>query len=266
MWIVQTDATGSPYEPLCGFAGFAAETSEARLPYRLYIPPDTPAQAGWPLLLYMHGMGSIGEDNAKPLELGGRFASAEFQRKHPCVVLAPQCPAHDRWVKGVDESLGADGGPYRHSPEPTVSMQLLTRLLETLLKELPIDRSRCYVGGPSMGGFATWDLLCRFPERFAGAFPICGGADLQYAARLSGLPLWIFHGAADPVVRVAFSREMVGALRASGGAPRYTEYPDTEHNAWDFALEDEQLFDWLFAQHRAEAVTDGPQKGSTCSG
>jgi len=127
------------------------------------------------------------------------------------------------------------------------------------LKTYPVDFDRIYVYGQSMGAFATWDILCRRPETFAGAVAVCGGGDECCAAAIAAIPVWVFHGALDDAVKVERSRNMVAALRRAGGQPHYTEYPDVAHNAWDYAYTPE-LFHWLFQQHRVkiESVGGGP--------
>jgi predicted peptidase len=109
-----------------------------------------------------------------------------------------------------------------------------------------------YVMGLSMGGFGTWDLVTRYPKRFAAAVPICGGGDPGRVESLGDLPLWVFHGADDEVVAPIYSRRMVEAIRAAGGDPRYTEYPGVGHNSWDPAFAEPELFPWLFAQRQVE--------------
>ena len=47
--------------------------------------------------------------------------------------------------------------------------------MDSLQKEFHIDAKRLYITGLSMGGFGTWDILARHPDRFAAAIPICGG-------------------------------------------------------------------------------------------
>ena len=59
---------------------------------------------------------------------------------------------------------------------------------------------KIYLTGISMGGFGTWELLQRFPEKFKAAMPICGGADTGLACNLKGIPIWAFHGKNDKVV------------------------------------------------------------------
>jgi alpha-beta hydrolase superfamily lysophospholipase len=60
---------------------------------------------------------------------------------------------------------------------------------------------------------------------FAAAAPICGGGDPAQAKRFAKLPVWAFHGGKDGVVKPQRSREMIEAITAAGGTPKYTEYP-----------------------------------------
>ena len=136
---------------------------------------------------------------------------------------------------------------------PTRPMQLFIQLLDKVLKEYPIDPARIYVTGVSMGGFGTWDLLARFPTRFAAAVPICGGGDESTAAKIKHVPIWAFHGALDHTVPPEKSRSMIQALQRAGGLPGYTEYPDIEHNSWVWAYRDPHLMVWLFKQKLAPA-------------
>jgi predicted peptidase len=116
------------------------------------------------------------------------------------------------------------------------------------MKEYPVDPSRIYITGVSMGGFGTWDLLARLPGKFAAAIPICGGGDEQTALKIKHIPLWVFHGAKDDIVSPKQSRTMIKALQDAGGAPGYTEYPDIEHSSWVQAYREPHLLPWLFKQ------------------
>jgi hypothetical protein len=70
--------------------------------------------------------------------------------------------------------------------------------------------------------------------------------------------MWLFHGAKDAIVPVAYSRALVDAVRDVGGTALYTEYPDGGHDigyqmiadayAEVIAGSDEGLFYWLFNQ------------------
>jgi predicted peptidase len=46
-----------------------------------------------------------------------------------------------------------------------------------------IDTNRLYVTGLSIGGWATWDLVTRFPEKFAAAGPLQTGLASRQVGR-----------------------------------------------------------------------------------
>jgi predicted peptidase len=222
------------------------EASGKTLPYRLLAPAKLEPGRQYPLVLFLHGAGERGTDNERQLVHGvAAFASAEARRQYPCYLVAPQCPAGARWVE-VD--WGAEA--HRQPAAPSEPLRLTLALLEALAKELPLDRRRVYVTGLSMGGFGTWDILSRRPELFAAAVPICGGGDEATVERIAKIPVWVFHGATDGVVRPSRSRNMVAALRKAGGEPKYTEYPKEGHASWGPAYRDPELLRWLFAQRR----------------
>lgn len=220
------------------------------LPYRLYTPPGIVAGKTYPLLIFMHGAGERGVDNRRQFL---RFAPFKFWLKYPCYVLAPECPKQeDEGANGggvwVDTPFGA---PQHEMKEiPTWPMKLAIRVIDSLLRETNVDKKRVYVTGLSMGGFATWELLQRKPSAFAAAMPVCGGGDLAYASYIAKVPLWVFHGDADSTVPVIRSRDMVGAIKAVGGEPKYTEYPKIGHDAWTPTYPKEGVWDWLFDQRK----------------
>jgi predicted peptidase len=123
-------------------------------------------------------------------------------------------------------------------------------LLDSLSREFPIDRDRVYLTGQSLGGYGTWDLVTKRPALFAAAVPLCGAGAVSRAGAARGVPIWAFHGAKDPVVPVAGSRDMVAALRAVSGTVKYTEYPDIRDDVWTVAYVEHDLPDRLFEQKR----------------
>lgn len=72
----------------------------------------------------------------------------------------------------VDWSLRSHEMPK----DPSEPEALLLKLLHSLEQSHPIDKSRIYVTGLSMGGYGVWDLISRYPNRFAAAVPVCGEA------------------------------------------------------------------------------------------
>lgn len=218
--------------------------TEMTLPYRLFVPAGYAPGKAMPVVLALHGAGERGIDNTSQLtknRLATSWAEDSVQARHPSLVIAPQCPSTDSWVdyyKPVDKV----------SIRPILAKVM--ELLDSLAQEFNLDPDRIYVVGLSMGGFATWDLLARYPGRFAAAVPICGAGDTTKVALMRNTPLWIFHGDKDNVVPVAGSRTMVEALKRVGASPRYTEYPGVMHDSWTPALKDPGLVPWVYAQTR----------------
>ena len=57
------------------------------------------------------------------------------------------------------------------------------------------------------------------------------------------------------------SEKMEAALKAAGGAPKLTLYPDAGHDSWTEAYNTGELYDWLLAQKlakKAEAEKPSP--------
>jgi predicted peptidase len=196
--------------------------------------------------VFLHGMGERGADNVSQLVNGVSefFASDAAMDRFPAVVIAPQCP------DGEDSNEASWSNWKTGTPAITKPTRLVLEIAEAVRKELTIDSDRMYIGGLSMGGFGTWNVIQEYPDLFAAAFPICGGGDPKKAERIAKLPLWVFHGAKDETVPPQLSRDMVQAIQAAGGHPGYSEYPDVGHDSWTNAFEEPRLLPWLFVQRR----------------
>jgi predicted peptidase len=202
------------------------------LKLRFYAGPALDGAKTYPLVIFLHGRGSGGKDNEKQLGSSAKsFSDKDNYSKRPCIILVPQCP---------DDKIGWLG----------TTQDDLIKLIKLAAKTLPVDSTRIYLTGLSMGGFGTWFALAREPELFAAAVPVCGGGDPGKAQAISNIPIWAFHGAADDVVAPSFSQKMVAALKKVNGKVKYTELPGVKHNAWDTVYADQTVHEWLFNQHR----------------
>ena len=228
------------------FAHDEFQSGDATLRYRLFTP--VPAEDGTqpPLVIFLHGAGERGDDNAAQL----KHCVVEFykrQQKHPCVVFAPQCPAESMWVK-IDWSAPRGEAVFPEAPERPLALTI--ELVDRLIASGQVDPDRIYLTGLSMGGFGSWYAAALPGGRYAALAPVCGGGDPGWAKQYLGLPLWAFHGSDDRVVPVNRSREMIEAIRAVGGKPKYTEYPAVGHDSWTPTYADDAFHDWLFAQRQ----------------
>jgi pimeloyl-ACP methyl ester carboxylesterase len=72
--------------------------------------------------------------------------------------------------------------------------------------------------------------------------------EVMKACGEAGIPVWVFHGGNDGVVKTKRSRNIVEALKKAGSDPKYTEYPGVGHDSWVKAAAEPGLLPWLFAQ------------------
>jgi predicted peptidase len=204
-----------------------------------------------PVILFMHGSGERGSDGLKQTQVGMPAQIRLHRDWFEAIVVMPQCPDDSVFRGAVAEAAFA--------------------AFEKSVKEFHGDRERLYVTGLSMGAYGVWQQIVDHPGVFAAAVAVSGGltpsADMDnlyvsvkrddphayVAQRTKDLPVWIFHGGQDDVVPTVQSRTLVAAMKAAGSSPRYTEYPDLGHGAWDRAYGDEDLWTWLFAQRLTKA-------------
>ncbi|MBI4559149.1 MAG: prolyl oligopeptidase family serine peptidase [Candidatus Hydrogenedentes bacterium] len=197
--------------------------------YAVYVPRNYDRAQGWPLIVFLHGIGERGNDGLLPTDVGIGHAIRKHPERFPCVVVFPQCPGLGFWDRAVSH---------------------IEKALEQTRAEYNIDPNRIYLTGISLGGYATWMLGAKRTDVYAALMPICGGGKEEDATALAALPIWAFHGAEDDVVKPAESRKMVEAVKKAGGQIKYTEIPKAKHNSWDDAYGDAKTIQWLLKQKK----------------
>lgn len=238
---------------------FSARFSkQSDLGYLLHLPPGYAAKAAkqWPLILFLHGSGERGTNLAqvavhgppklvkknppvpkkesdearKDREAATRLLAEKF------IIVSPQCPDDQCWDS--DALLG---------------------LLDSVLARHRVDTNRVYLTGLSMGGYGSWALLAKAPERFAAVAPICGGGNTidflllarGKAAALKATPVWAFHGAKDSVVLPAESERLLALLKKTGVKDvQLTVYPEANHDSWTATYNNPKLYEWFLSHER----------------
>lgn len=220
--------------------------------YRVWLPPHYSRFKRWPVVLFLHGSGERGDDDARQLAMGLPAALQRNPERYPFVVVIPQCAFNHEWYGEME----------------TYALAALDRSIA----EFHGDRARVTLTGMSMGGAGAW-YMARLPGRFAAVVPVCGevvrapddpfpdgpppalapifAAPDPFAtlAKLIGsTPVWAFHGAEDNVIPAFQSRHMIATLRAAGNRALYTEYAGIGHDSWDLAYIDPALPKWMLAQ------------------
>jgi predicted peptidase len=228
---------------------FTASNGDELL-YRLMKPQPITSGALYPLIIFLHGAGERGSDNLSQLKHGVKELCGPDRRQNfPCFVIAPQCPSGQRWAE-IDWTRTEVTSPSAISRP----LELTFEVVDQILEELPVDSSRIYITGLSMGGYGTWDAIVRRPHFFAAAMPICGGGDPSVAQQLLNTPIACFHGELDKAVSPDKSRRIVQALRDLGGNPIYVEYPGVGHDSWTETYSTEKNWQWMFDQKRSNPI------------
>ncbi len=204
------------------------------------------------MVVVLHGAGERGSDNEAQLTLGAAlFLKQEIRDKYPAIVVFPQCPEESYW-SNVDKkgAMMFAEFTFKEDGNPTIAMEQLQKLLLELKNSYKVDEKRIYVGGLSMGGMGTFEIVRRNPDMFAAAFAICGGAHPSTAASIKDIPWWVFHGDSDMIVDYEHSKTMVEALKKHGAKVRFTTYEGVNHDSWENAFAEPELIPWLFDHSR----------------
>ncbi len=231
------------------FVARTATTSTGTYGYEVFVPPHWDKKKKWPIILFLHGSGERGTDNAAQTKNGIRLLIAQDLDNFPAVVVCPQSTTEYTW-------------------NDVPMQEFAMAALDQSIKEFHGDTKREYLTGLSLGGYGTWDLAQKYPDRWAAIAPCCGGiifpwlpaspstaggppADPYYPAALKvqHIPAWVFHGEADGTVPVSESRQMVAVLYALKADVHYNEYPGVGHNSWDYAYKEPGLLSW-FLSHK----------------
>jgi predicted peptidase len=235
-FLAGTSSTALAAEPKQGFTEQVyKDASGTEHKYVLFVPHDYKGDKAYPLILFLHGAGETEGGKRMPVEVGiGPAIKKLGEMEFPFFVLIPQAKAGGQ----VAGRWGAE----------SQNIQRTLAMLEDVQKNYKIDAKRLYLTGLSMGGYGTWSVAAKYPDKWAAIVPICGGGDPKAAEKIKHIPCWCFHGEADKTVPAQRSRDMIQALKAAGGNPKYDEYPGVGHNSWDQAYGTKELYAWLLQQ------------------
>ncbi|MEM9082904.1 MAG: prolyl oligopeptidase family serine peptidase [Planctomycetota bacterium] len=243
-----------------GFLYKSLNAQGREYPYSVYVPRDYGTRDDWPVILFLHGRGESGTDGSKQMAVGIGDPMIYAPHEYPFVVIFPQKPDHNSQWEDHEEAV--------------------MKMLDAELDLYNVDRSRVYLTGLSQGGHGTWSIGSKHPDRFAALAPVCGYVErpyidaeghvrwakaeesaftAQYAEALKHTPVWAFHGELDDVVVPSESVTMIKAIREARSSgeddsnTKLTLYPKANHNSWDQAYRERELFEW-FLSHQIVAT------------
>ncbi len=124
--------------------------------YNLYTPDTAGENTACPLVLFIADASTPGTDVTRPLTQGYGglvWATDDWQKDHPCYVLVPQ-------FSGV-----AVNDAYEHTDE----VDIVIRMVDDIVANYNVDKSRLYTTGQSMGGMISMYYNVAYPETFAAS-------------------------------------------------------------------------------------------------
>ncbi|WP_372774931.1 alpha/beta hydrolase-fold protein [Mangrovibacterium sp.] len=203
----------------------SAQSSEnkVRYNYLTYIPAsyDSTKSDLYPVIIYLHGR-SVSGSNLNRVRTYGLPFFLDRGKKLDFIVIAPQCPWGKNWA----------------------SENWMDTLMTELNTQYRVDNDRIYLTGMSLGGFGTWELANRYPNRFAAIAPLCGGGKTEWAENLFHIPIWVFHGVQDRLVPVLRSDQMVNAIKEHDSLIKYSRLSAKGHDLHR-VYDDNELYTWL---------------------
>jgi predicted peptidase len=196
------------------------------LHYILHKPENTTVLK--PLLIFLHGSGEKGNDLEKLRTIG----PLQYIKSHPldAYILAPQCPKEVHW-----------------------DAEQLYQLIQKIIAENKIDKTRIYITGLSMGAWATWNLAYKHPELFAALVPIAGYVDripMVENCKIKNIPIRMFHGLQDNVVNISYSIAIYNKLRECNKDIKFEIFNDAHHDSWTRVYDHSDIYDWMFKQKK----------------
>jgi predicted esterase len=150
--------------------------------YALFAPTSSLPQKRLPLIVVLHGMGGSGDGT---VEKWVQRLSEKF------IVVCPTYPIGAWWSKTAEE--------------------IVLRLIQETQEKYPVDQNRIFLSGLSNGAVGAFMIGMNYPDYFAGIIPIAGGITerlMTFLVNLNNTPVYMIHGAKDPIFPVAYLRRV----------------------------------------------------------
>lgn len=259
--------------------------------YFVYLPRGFAQQEKWPVILFLHGNGERGDGKTELdylLKHGPLFEAWSQKKDLPFVIISPQMPIYDQgevsYIKNrtpaeIPQRLPAGIHPYPSHydgkdpmqgqlsaaiPEDRANFDRDPRGWNTLAGEVMAmvdhvlahyqgDPKRVYLTGLSYGGFGTWYLAWKHPDRFAAIAPVVGYGHPDMAPVLAAakMPMWVFAGGRDPGVQVRYFYPLLNQLEALGHPDvRFTIEADMGHPTWVRVYAGQDLYTWFLSHSK----------------
>ena len=273
-------------EPQLSRVSYLSQATGERRDFFVYLPRGyASSEQRWPVLLFLHGNGERGDGTTELdfLLANGPLYEAWVQKRDlPFIIVAPQLPMygqdeHADYLRNRSRSkiperlaVGTPEPPPNHATPGPIQGALsdsalphagygppmgwpelerdLIDILDRVLDDFRADPSRQYLSGLSYGGFGTWYMASKYPERFAALVPVVGYAHRELIPPIAKakIPIWCFAGGRDQGVPVKYFYPALNLLEELGHRSfRFTIEADMGHDVWARVYAGQDVYDWM---------------------
>jgi phospholipase/carboxylesterase len=199
------------------------------------LEPENSTAAVHPTLIMLHGRGADEED------LLGLSSFLDNR----LLIISARAPFGFPYGGYTWYDIGQVGVPLPGMFDESYAK--LNTFVDDVLRGYPIDPSRLYLFGFSMGAVMSYALSLTRPELFRGVSANSGyvpeGTSLRFRWQdLAGRQFLIAHGEGDQVIPVQMARRAKELFAQSNATVDYREYP-MDHQISDESLND--VAEWL---------------------
>ena len=261
--------------------------------YFVYLPKGYHSQPdkNWPVILFLHGNGERGNGKSELdfVLTHGPVYEAWIQKKDlPFIIISPQLHMFDFDQRGIDyidnrkfsdipqrQIIGTPNRPADMASEQAITRQISANNMENKAALLPlgwekveqdllnimdevstnfnVNTNKTYLTGMSYGGFGTWYMGSKHPEKFAAISPVVGWGHPDFMAPIAKqkLPVWQFAGGRDSVVDIQYFYAGIEKLRQLGHENiQLTVHEDMNHDTWTRVYASDDFYQWLLSHSK----------------
>lgn len=210
---------------------FTSSTGK-EMKYYAYIPNN--ATEGMPLILYLHGDGSV--NNMKALKDGemARFVPKIYGNDFPFIYIQPMTEVTS-WEK--------DG-----------RVDTVAELVQDVAKNYHCDTDKIILTGHSRGGNGAWAVANQYSNLFSCFVPISGRANID-ASNFTNLPtIAVSSPDSSDSWNYNAQKNLVNQINNAGGDAKFVSKSGTTHASVCKATYTEEMYNWMIEQTRKKTA------------
>lgn len=222
-----------------GYNGYIYNSSEGAFCFRLFEPNSVVEDKVYPMIIFLHGSGDGGSDNSSHM-YRSLIESVKKYVNEDVYVFMPQAIDDYNWSRAYKNDETMD--------------KLYNECLDKLLEQFPIDTSRVYLTGMSMGGNGAFYQAYNYPEKYAAVMPVCGffpEEDFDDLNKIKDMPIYLGHSKTDKAVDFSYSLDLFNKLKEISASDLNKFW--LEDYAHDMTLpfyDRAELWDWLMIKKK----------------